>query len=231
MTEEIDIKRIIDNFKQRIVLVFFITFLCCSMMVSYIIFLEKPYYESTSTLVLTRVSNNNNDNAINMNDLSINSSLVSTYKEIIKSKKILNQVIESLELDYTTKELSKMIDVTAVDDTEIISITVENRNPQLACKIANKLANIFSTEVTKIYNIENVSILDSAEIPTESANMSFVKKFTIAFVGGIIVGSTIALILAYFDTTIKTVDQIENLTGLPILGRVPNYHGKKRGRK
>ena len=149
----------------------------------------------------------------------------------IKSKKILSQVIKTLSLDLTTEELADKISVSAVNETEIISITVADRNPQIATKIANDLANVFSKEVVKIYNIENVTILDSAEIPSEPANLSFIKQFAIAFAIGIFTGSGIAFILAYFDTTVKSVEQIEDITKLPILGRVPSYHGKRRGRK
>ena len=232
MTQELDLKRIIDNFKQRIVLIVFVMFLSCVLVCSYSIFFEKPYYESTSTLVLTGVSSNNStSDAITTNDLTINSKLVSTYQEIIKSKKVLNQVIDYYDLNMSASELAKKISVSAVNETEIISITVTDKNPQTATKIANKVSNVFSDEVTKIYNIENVSILDSAEIPESSANMSFVVKFVISLFVGVFAGCFIALVLAYFDTTVKTVDQIEEITKLPILGRVPNYNDRKGKRK
>ncbi len=231
MNQELDIERILRNFKQRIVLIAFITFLVCVIASGYILFLEKPYYKSTSTLVLTGVSSAKNNDGITTNDIAINSKLVSTYQEIIKSKKILNQVIETLDLDLTTEALASKINVSAVNETEIISITVKDRNPQIATKIANDVANVFSKEVVKIYNIENVTILDSAEIPSNPANLSFIKQFIIAFVAGILIGSFIAFLLAYFDTTVKTIEQVEEITKLPILGRVPSYHGKRRGRK
>lgn len=230
MTEELDLKRILENFKQRIVLIAFITFLICSLVSVYSLFIEKPYYKSTATLVLTGVtSKNSSETAITANDLTINSKLVTTYQQIIKSKKVLNQVIETLNLKYTTDELADMINVSSVNDTEIISITVKNNNPLISCKIANNVSNVFSEEVSSIYNIENVSILDFAEIPSESANMSFIKKFILAFIIGIFVGCLIAFILAYFDMTVKSVEQIENVTELPILGRVPNYLAKRKG--
>lgn len=232
MTQEIDLKRILDNFNQRIILIAFITFLTCTLVSIYTLFIEKPFYKSTSTLVLTGVSSNNSQNdAITATDLTINSKLVSTYQEIIKSKKVLNQVITYLELELDAEELAKKISVSAVNETEIISITVTDRNPQLSCKIANKVSNVFSKEVTKIYNIENVSILDSAEIPKEPANMSFIKRFVLSLVAGIFLGCLVALVLAYFDTTIKSVDQIEEITKLPILGRIPNYSEKRRGKR
>lgn len=232
MTQDIDIKRVLDNFKQRIVLIAFIAFLTCTLVSGYALFLEKPYYKATATLVLTGItSSNSKDTAITTNDLTINSKLVDTYQEIIKSKKVLNQVLTYLNLEYEIDELAKMIEVSSVNETEIISITVTNQNPEIASRIANKVSNVFSSEVTKIYNIENVSILDAAEIPNTKANMSFIKQFVISFIVGVFIGCFIAFVLAYFDTTVKTVDQIEEITNLPILGRVPNYNDKRKGRK
>lgn len=232
MKERIDIQRIVHNFKQRIVLVAFITFLSCLLVSVYALFIEKPFYKSTVTLVLTRISSNDvNNNGITNNDLTINSKLVLTYQEIIRSKKVLNQVIALENLDITALELAKTINVSTINKTEIISISVTNRNPKTATKIANRVANVFSKEVIKIYNIENVTILDSAEIPSNPANMSFLHHFLIALVSGILSGSLIALIMACRDTTIKSIEQIEEITKLPILGRVPNYHGKGKERK
>lgn len=232
MTQEIDLKRVLNNFKQKIVLIAFMTFLSCLLVFIYSMFFERPYYKANTTLVLTGVSSNNSkEDAITANDLTINSKLVATYQEIIKSKKVLEQVINDLDLNMTTDELAKQISVSAVNETEIISITVTNKNPQTCSKIANNVAKVFSTEVSKIYNIENVSVLDSADIPETSANMSFVKKFIIGGLVGLALGCLIAFILAYFDTTIKTVEQIEEITKLPILGRVPNYNDKRKGRK
>lgn len=232
MTQEIDLKRILNNFKQRIVLIAFITFLSCLLVFIYSMFFEKPYYKANTTLVLTGVSNSNSkDDAITANDLTINSKLVATYQEIIKSKKVLEQVINDLNLDMTTEELAKKISVSAVNETEIISITVTNKNPQTCSKIANNVAKVFSTEVSKIYNIENVSVLDSADIPESSANMSFIKKFIIGGLAGVVLGCLIAFVIAYFDTTVKSVEQIEEITKLPILGRVPNYNEKRKGRR
>ena len=230
MKKKKGLKRVLHNFKQRVVLIAFITFLVCTISSVCILFFEKPYYRSTATLVLTGFSSNNSDSTITNNDLTINSKLVDTYQEIIKSKKVLNQVIARLSLDITPENLAKKIKVSSVKKTEIISVSVVDRNPQSATKIANEVANVFSTEVKKIYNIENVTILDSAEIPTNSANLSFLNQFMIAFIFGLLFSVFITFIVSYFDTTIKTVEQIADVTGLPIIGRVSNYRGKRRGK-
>ena len=226
-----ELQRVLHNFKQRIVLMAFITFLVCVISSVCILFFEKPYYKSSATLVLTGFSSNKSDGTITNNDLTINSKLVDTYQEIIKSKKVLNQVIERLSLKLTPEKLAKKIDVSSVNKTEIISVTVTDRNPQAATKIANEVANVFSKEVKKIYNIENVTILDSAEIPTNSANLSFIQQFIIAFIFGIIFSAIFTFIVAYYDSTVKTIEQVIEVTSLPIIGKIPSYKGRRRGRK
>ena len=230
MKKKKDLQRVLRNFKQKVVLMAFITFLVCVISSICILFFEKPYYKSSATLVLTGFSTNKTENGITNNDLTINSKLVDTYQEIIKSKKVLNQVIEKESFKTTPEKLAKKIKVSSVKKTEIISITVTDRNPQIATKIANDVASVFSKEVKKIYNIENVTILDSAEIPTSSANLSFLQQFLIAFIFGIIISIFFTFLVAYFDTTVKNIDQISDITGLQIVGKIPNYRGKKRGK-
>ena len=78
MNQEIDLQRILHNFKQRIVLVALIAFLTCVLVSSYVLFLQKPYYKATSTLVLTGVSSKNStSDGITTNDLSINKTIIS----------------------------------------------------------------------------------------------------------------------------------------------------------
>lgn len=72
----------------------------------YAIFIQKPLYNSYTTLVLTRVSDENTSQNLS-NDISINSKLVGTYSEIIKSSRIMQEVINDLNLDYTIDELKK----------------------------------------------------------------------------------------------------------------------------
>ncbi len=94
----------------------------------------------------------------------MNKSLVTTYGEIIKSKRVLNQVIEKLNLDLTYKELNSMVSVGEITDTSIISIKVTDKDNELACEIANEIADVFASEIVSIYKIENISTIDKAEV-------------------------------------------------------------------
>ena len=114
-----------------------------------------------------------------------------------------------------------MITVSAVNDTEIISVTVKNSDPEMAMKIANEVADTFCDEIVKIYQIKNVNVIDLAEIDDTPYNINLFKQIVIYILIGLVLSSAIVFVMYYFDTTIKTKEEIEEKVGLPVLGMIP----------
>lgn len=229
--EEIEVKELLQHFKNNFAKFLLITFCICFVGCFYMIFIQKPVYTSSTTLVLTGVeSNENMTSTITTNDITINSKLVTTYREIAKSRKILEQVIAKLNLNESVDSLASKINITSVSDTEIIRISVTNENPSKAKIIADTLASVFSKEIVEIYNVKNISILDPANLATYPSNINKPKQFILYFGSGVVIACFVLLLTFYFDTTIKSVEQVEQKLSLPILGTVPNYN-KKRGKK
>lgn len=226
--EEIDLKELLRYGYRKKFIIIATTLIIVLISMIYFGFIQKPKYVSSTTLILTGFSNNSEKDTINNNNLTINQKLVTTYQEITKTRKVLNQVIDNLKLDYTASELASHISVTGVTNTEIIKISVSDTKPELAARIANEIAVIFSAEVKEIYNLSNISILDVAEVAKSPSNISFFKATMIAFVVGFILSIGIVFIIFYFDNTIKSVEQLEEKFDVPILGTVPTYSVVKR---
>lgn len=219
--EEINLKDLFSYFISKILIVV-ITFLL--LVVFSIInskFIKVPEYNSSTTIVLTINNDSDIDTSISQNDITINQKLVATYRQIIKSRRVLDQVIKNLDLDYEASELSKKISVTNETDTELLKITVSNADPELASSIADEIAKVFSEEIVDIYNIKNVSIIDKSLVSEVPYNITLVKDAVIFGMLGIVLGLGIIFIMFYFDTTIKSSDEIQEKIGLPILGVVP----------
>lgn len=223
--EELDIRDLLSYFGNRLAsflaIVAFVVTLGCL----YTVFIQDPVYTSKTSIILTGFSTE--QSSITQSDLTVNSKLVSTYQEIVKSRRVLNQVVENLSLDYETFELAKTISVAAVNDTEIIEIAVTNEDPKEAYSIANEVASVFSKEAKDLYNLSNVSILDYAEIATTPSNMNILKQILVYIIVGIVLAFVILFVIYYFDTTIKSVQDVERKMGLTILGSVPDYSKKK----
>ena len=116
--------------------------------------------------------------------------------------------------------LHNKVSVSAVNNTEIIKITVNDLNAIKAKNIANVTAKYFTEEVKELYNISNVNILDEAIEANNPYNINVIKQVIIYFMIGFVLAAGILFIIYYFDRTIKTVEQIEAKIKLPILGSV-----------
>ena len=62
----------------------------------------------------------------------------STYSIIIKSDTVLQQVIDNLGLNLTYAQLNKRVTVAAVDDTQVMKITVQSDSPEWARQGVNR---------------------------------------------------------------------------------------------
>lgn len=217
--EEIDLKEMFDYFLGRISWIIIAVALAVAIGNFYTVFTRVPMYKSTTSLVL--VSENKDSTSYNTSEQQLNKNLVGTYSEIIKSKTILNEVISNLDLDYSVVQLQNRVTVSSVNNTEIIQITVSDADPKLSTKIANQIANVFVKEVSKFYKLNNVTVLDKAEINNKPYNVNYIKDNAIYVMIGLVLSCGIIFIFFYFDTTIKTSEEIEKKLGLNVIGIVP----------
>lgn len=226
--EEINLKELLSYFISKIWIVFITFGLLIMFSVVNTKFIKVPLYNSSTTIVLTINNENELNTSITQNDITINQKLVATYRQIIKSRRVLDKVIENLELDMEASTLSKKVSVTNETDTELLKITVSDEDPELAAMIADEIAKVFSEDIVDIYNIKNVSIIDKALEAENPYNIKLVKDAIIFGMLGIVLGLGIIFIMFYFDTTIKNSEEIEEKLGLPVLGVVPAIdNGKK----
>ena len=218
--EEINIKEFFGYLLKNIVVIALVSLSLAFVTLIYSKYIKVPMYETSSTLVLTKSNNIDQNTTITQNDVILNQKLVLTYSELVKSKRVLNQVIKDLNLDYKVSDLAKLINVEAIENTEILKISVKNKDADLAKKIANKTSSVFSMEVKDIYKIDNISIIDKATTPKVVCNNTTLRDTFIALVLGFILTSGILFIIYYFDDTIKYSEDLEEEINIPIIGKV-----------
>ena len=221
--EEINLKEFWDYLKKYAVLIIVIAVLLISVVFAYDKAIKKPMYTTYTTIVLVKGDNTSvtgSSEAISQSDVLLNRNLVSTYSKIINSKLVLKQVIKNLDLDYSVYTLSKNIRVEALDDTEILKISVSDATPEKAADIANDIADVFSAEIKKIYKINNVSVIDEAQTSYEVSNNTLKRDLALAFLVSVFGTAAIIFVKFYFDDTIKYNENLEQEIGMPIIARV-----------
>jgi capsular polysaccharide biosynthesis protein len=221
--ETIDLKDLFDYYKSKLGVVILFVVLVGILGCLYGLFIQKPMYKSSTSIVL--ISEAKDNSQLTYNDVSVNQNLVSTYSEIVKSKRVLGQVINNLNLNYTYGALSNNIEVSSVTGTQIIKITVTDENSKTAMKVANEIGKVFAKEIPELYNISNINILDTAEQPSSAYNVNITKQSAISLLAGLVLGLGVVFVMYYFDRSVKNASQIEDKLKLPVLATVREYRG------
>ncbi|HJJ12930.1 MAG TPA: Wzz/FepE/Etk N-terminal domain-containing protein [Clostridiaceae bacterium] len=223
--EELNLKQLINiiwNGKKYIIITIILSVL---LGIGYSYFLVTPKYESSTTLVLAKAEekvSNEISTGITQTDLNLNKNLVSTYRELIRSKTVIRQVMDNLKItDLKENTLRNNVSVSSVKDTELIEITVRDVNPERATNIANEIAKVFTVQVAEIYNINNVHVIDKAEVNNVPYNVHHTKDIVVIALIGAILSIACIIILSLLDTTVKTQEDVEKVTGMIILAEIP----------
>ncbi len=222
--EEIDLKEFVMLFWNRKVSIILITIIFMLIGIIYSVGFVTPKYTSSTTLLLaTSESSNSKTNTITTSDITLNSKLVSTYSELVKSKNVTRQVISNLGIDETEDELRDSITVSSVKDTELIKISVTDKNATNAYNVANEIAKVFTQKVSEIYNINNVQVLDQAEVSSVPSNINHTKDVIMFTFVGLFVAIVFVLVANMLDTTIKSSEEVEKLCNVPVIASIPLY--------
>lgn len=220
MEQTIDLNKLFGILKKNMkyLIILPIVFLVLSMVMTFL-FMTPKYSSSTQVLVNQKET----DSEMMAQQVQSDLQLVNTYSEIIKSPRILDKVSKNLKGKYSSKEIEGMLTVSNQAESQILNITVENESREAAGKVANEIANVFSKDVNKIMNVDNVSILSKAD---HNGNKVSPKPLINAVVG-VFLGLIIALIIIFLkeilDKRIKTEEDVEELLDLPVLGTIQDF--------
>ena len=219
--EYIDMKKILNIILSKKIFIALIILLSLVVGYFYSYYYKKPQYNSSVTVLLTG-DEAQGEKQVTQTDLNLNSGLISTYGSIAKSANVLSKVIENLGLDISVQNLQKNLTVAEIKNTQFLKITVENSNPETAMKIANEISTVFVEQIKTIYNIQNINIIDTAEISNTPCNINHIKDMAIALMAGIFASGVLILILYILDDTIKSEKDIPVNLKLETIGTIPN---------
>ena len=222
--QEIDLIELAKKITKHLAMVIFLTIIVGGLGFAYSSFLATPTYEANATMIVSSSSQNDQQPQANVDlgQIQANKALISTYSEIVKSKGIADRVIKNLGLNMDYEEFSKKVSIEPVNDTQIISVKVVDTIPERAMDIANETANIFKASIGDIMKVDNVQILDGANLPEEASSPKIMRNTGIGLALGFILGMAIAIFKELSDTSVKSADEVSEYFDLPVIGILPD---------
>lgn len=222
--ETIELRELLEILLKRKLLIIIMTVLCTVAGGVYSVFLITPMYNAETTMMVNGAKNMTDiASSLDIGSINLSQKLVVTYGEIVKSRIVLEQTIDSLKLDMTYGQLLRKTTAQQVGGTEILKIAVQDEDPAQAAVIANKISDVFVKEVMRILKVNNVETIDKA-IPIEKpVNVKTALNIAIAMILGLMLGVFTAFVLEYMDNTIKTENDVQKHLDLPVLGLIPDH--------
>ena len=187
-----------------------------ALLVSY--FIITPKYESVTKIYV--ISKTNAD-TMTYSDLQAGSTLTKDYKELVKSRPVLEEVLAETGIDVELKDLEEQITVEVPTDTRIVSITVEDKDPYEARIIADSVRIAAAKHIQEVMDTEAVNVVEEASLPIEKSSPSILMNTAIGYAVGLFLAIAIVMINYIMDDTIKTPDDVEKFLGVSVLGSIP----------
>ncbi len=181
-------------------------------------FFITPTYKSTTRIFIL---NQNDTSSLTVSDLNLGTQLTNNYKEMIKSRTVVESVIKTFELDTTYEQFVKNIEVSSPTNTSILQITLTDTDPLMAKEMVDELREVVAVQIKEIMAVDAVNIVDEGNIPLKPAAPSVLKYTLIGFLAGGFLAAAVFVVLYLLDDTIKSSEDVEKYLGLSTLGLIP----------
>jgi capsular polysaccharide biosynthesis protein len=217
--EEIDLLELLNLLRQNVLWIVGAALIAAVLCLAVCKFCLTPRYEASIELIVN--SRQDNTAAITNDNITSAKSLTSAYAIVIKSNIVLDEVIETLGLDMTCDQLANTISVESVDSTQIMEVTVENEDPQIAGEIVQTIAEIAPDRIVDLVEAGSCKIVSKVAINTSPVFPSTKKFVLIAALAGACLVSAALILQHLLHNYIEDDDDVQRELNIPVLGLLP----------
>jgi len=230
--EQIDIKRMLEIVLERIVSIIVITLLfgLISFGISKFI---PPKYESYITMYInnqrsTVASTISGDTKTLSSDIAASQQLVPTYIEMIKSDNVLQAVLDRFNRktgeEINVSVFRRMIEASALSNTEILKVTVTSEDAAIASELANTIAAVAPDKIQGFIEKSEVRIVDKAKTSTIPVSPNVRNNTILGALLGFVFSISFILLKELFDVRVKSADDLVQRFPYPVLGTIPEIY-------
>lgn len=216
-------------FRKRAWIIAMIMLISCMTTGFFTYYVIQPVYEASAKLIVNKASSEEGFPQLTWSDVNLNVQLIATYKELILTAAIMEEVLKQYpQITYSAEQLTGMINVSSVNNTQVMTVTAESESYETAVLIVNAVSRVFQQKVIEIMNVDNVTILDeaSANIDAYPVWPNPVANMAVSFILSMILGVVLILLIEHLDDTIKNEEDVHKYLGFPVLAVIHRMERK-----
>ncbi|WP_376715890.1 Wzz/FepE/Etk N-terminal domain-containing protein [Enterococcus dongliensis] len=208
MEEIISLKEIFEILKKHVTSIIISMFAGLALAGLITFFIITPKYSSQAQLIVTLPQTEN----ANANDVNTNLQMINTYKDLITSDLVMNQVKDTLDSEYDLKlsveTIKSSIEVTQSQNSQMFSIKANSTKAIDAEHIANTTSQVFQENAKDTMAVDKISIISKATASMTPVSPNNKLNLAIGLILGLMVGVGLAFLLELFDRTVNLYDII-----------------------
>ena len=196
--------------------------LACMLAVGAYSYVAMPNTYSTTVSMYVLVKQENaNSNSLS-SDLSASQMVTNDVATLLKSDRVVNETASALGLDSLKAYKTS---ITSSTTSRVLSLEVTGPDAEMAANVANKMADEVSSVAHDVMNVDSVNVVDSAKVPTAPSGPKRPLFMAIGLLGGLFVAVAIVVVSDMLNTKVRDEEELEELLGLPVIGRIPAVKG------
>ena len=229
MKRTMEMKDLVKAFKKhiKVIIAIILSLTICGGVIGYFI---PPTYEAKTDLLVNSTTGNTENTSAVMSEIETNLRLIETYKQIMKSNRMISRVNMELGDSYTRSELASKINIDAGNGSQIITIIATENTEEKAATLANTYAVAFQEEIKVLMNLDNITILRdvTAGLDTKKIEPAQPIFIIIAFLIGIIISLAIVIIKEVYFPFLDSKQKVESTLEVPLLGSIVSEKSRKK---
>lgn len=196
----------------------------------YTTFFIKQDYEATVKVFIGKQKFKNVMETYNNEEITLYQRLITTYSEVIKSKKLINKSVNESKIN-SLKEVDEKIEygsvigdltVNPLTDTQIIELKYISKNPQQSYNLIYSMTKNLIAYSKELYPTVNIKVLEQVNVNSGALMSKKIMIMSIASIFGLIVSIGGVIMMMYFNNTFKSKESLEEELGLAVLGAIPD---------
>ena len=208
---------LIQLLRKHLKIVVLLPIVCAFAMAAASVLVMGSTYTAQTDMYVLASSQSDAGSALS-SDLSASQMLTNDVATLLTSDRVMSDAARRLGLDDLE---GYDITVGSESTTRVITLSVTGSDAQGTANVANSLAESVSRVAQEVMNVESVNVIDEAPVPDAPSGPNRPLYIAVAFMSGLFLAVAIVVLLDIVDTRVRSSEQVEELLGVPVIGRIP----------
>ena len=222
--QEIDLKELWDLFVQRLPIILLAAVIAAAGFFAIVTVTYEAEYSSTATLYILRQNEDTQSAATAYNEINLAAKVVNDCTHMLKSRSVVQTVIDELGLNMTYSQLYNKISTSNPSDTRILEVVVRAESPELAKQIVDRLCEIGQEKIAAAMGYQQVNLFEYGTLPVNPSNRTGLKTYALVGAVAAVLTYAVFVVVHLLDDRIRSDEDVERLLGLSVLADIPDLN-------